>query len=66
MSGGREPCHVDADLADDGLGHPLVDPRGAGQAVPVFSERGHHPVDLDRQPTDGLVEIVQQRQDLAD
>ena len=31
---------------------PPVDPRGAGQTVPVLSERGDHPVDLDRQPPD--------------
>jgi hypothetical protein len=66
MRRGGEAGHVHADLTDDGFGHPLVDARDGGQEVPLAGERGDHPVDLGGEALDGLLQVIEVSEDLAD
>jgi hypothetical protein len=63
---GGKAGHVDPDLADDGFGDATIHARDGAQAIPGISERGDALVDGLGEPADGLVVVVEMREDLGD
>jgi hypothetical protein len=59
-------AHVDADLRDDDLGGALVNPGDRVEQVDLVRERGDHLIDAGREVLDGLVDVVDVGQDVAD
>jgi hypothetical protein len=65
-SGTAEAPHVGTDLGEDNLGVALVDARDRVEQRELSFERGDEPIDLDREPLDGFVEVVELGEDLSD
>jgi hypothetical protein len=65
VSGAREDAHIDADLSDHHLSGPLFHTGDGTDPLQVFGKRGEQQSNLLADGLDGLFDIVDMRQDLA-
>jgi hypothetical protein len=66
MSRGREAGHVGPDLGQDDFGGAPVDTREGVEQLDLRRQRGEALLDLPRQPLDGVLEVLNVREQFTD